>query len=248
MSAFVLVHGFACDHSDWDAQARHLASRGHVIHTPDLRGHGGAPGTPAECTIESYGADIAKLLETLDAPAVLAGHSMGCRVVLEAYARAPGRVAALALVDGSRMGAGDAVQAAQAMRAAIDFAGYAAFADALFSQMFLRPSADSRRIVARAKRLPAAIGASLFPDIVRWDAARMDEALAAVRVPLQVIQSTTAGSDRKRVPLKAGETSPWLELVRARVPGARIEVIPGAGHFPQIETPARVNALLEMLP
>jgi pimeloyl-ACP methyl ester carboxylesterase len=32
--------------------------------------------------------------------------------------------------------------------------------------------------------------------------------------------------------------------VRRRVPGARIEVIAGVGHFPQIEVADRVNALL----
>jgi len=246
MTAFVLVHGFACDRTDWQAQIAHLSPR-HAVHAPDLRGHGTAPGTAAECNIETYGADVARLLETLDEPAVLAGHSMGCRVALQAHRLAPARVAALALVDGSRMGTGDPGQAAGAMRAAIDFTGYSAFAEALFAQMFLKQSDLSRTILARAKRLPAAIGAALFPDMVRWDAAQMEGALAAVRVPLLVIQSTYVNAERRRVPLRPGEPTPWTELVRARVPGAKIEIIPGIGHFPQLEAPSRVNELLEML-
>jgi pimeloyl-ACP methyl ester carboxylesterase len=80
--------------------------------------------------------------------------------------------------------------------------------------------------------------------MARWDAANLDAALGAIRVPLMVIQSTTLNADRKRVPLKEGEATPWLDLVRRRVPGARIEVISGSSHFPQIDAPARVNALL----
>ena len=68
-----------------------------------------------------------------------------------------------------------------------------------------------------------------------------------MRVPLLVIQSTTISAERKRVPLKAGQTTPWLDLVRSRVPGARIEVIPDTGHFPQIEKPERVNELIAAL-
>ena len=40
----VFVHGFACTHSDWDAQVAHLASHRQTI-AVDLRGHGASPGT-----------------------------------------------------------------------------------------------------------------------------------------------------------------------------------------------------------
>ena len=73
----------------------------------------------------------------------------------------------------------------------------------------------------------------------------MDAALDAVRVPLLAIQSTYLNSARVRVAIKPGETSPWIDLLRARVPGARIEVVTGVGHFPQLEAADRVNALVE---
>jgi pimeloyl-ACP methyl ester carboxylesterase len=240
----VFVHGFACDHTDWVAQLAEFAPT-HAVLACDLRGHGETPGDPADCSIETYGADVARLATERELEgAVLVAHSMGCRVVLEAYGRAPDRFAGLVLIDGSRLGDGDPAQAEEAMRAAVDFLGYPAFAEALFKGMFFRPGADATRIVGRAKRLPGGIGAALFPRLGRWDAARMDAALAAVRVPLMVIQSTTLSMDRKRVPMQEGESTPWLDLVRRRVSGARIEVIAGAGHFPQIEVPGRVNALL----
>lgn len=242
----VFVHGFACDRGDWRAQLEHFSPARQVI-ACDLPGHGNSPGSAADCTIERFGDEVAALLEDLAAPALLVGHSLGCRVVLQAYRRAPARATALVLVDGSRMGTGDPVQAADAMRAAIDFAGYPAFAEALFSGMFLTRTPTAVSVIERAKRLPAAIGSALFPAMVRWDAAHMDAALGAVRVPLLVIQCTTINAERKRVALKAGQTTPWLDLVRSRVPGARIEVIADTGHFPQIETPERVNELIAAL-
>jgi len=240
----VFVHGFACAHEDWQAQTD-LFSKTNQVVACDLRAHGRTPGAPGDCSIERYGADVAELLGTLRSPAVLTGHSMGCRVVLEANRLAPEKVAAIVLVDGSRMGSGDPHQAADAMRAAIEFAGFEAFADALFRQMFLDASApDALRIIERAKRLPSDVGAALFPSMARWDASRVVTALAAVRSPLLAIQSTTMSPERKRSPMHAGQASPWLDLLRAHVPAARVEILPGLGHFPQIEAAERVNALL----
>src|SRR5579859_4855932 len=47
----VFVHGFACAHSDWDAQVAHL-SPNHQTIAVDLRGHGASRGEAAECSIE----------------------------------------------------------------------------------------------------------------------------------------------------------------------------------------------------
>jgi pimeloyl-ACP methyl ester carboxylesterase len=93
-------------------------------------------------------------------------------------------------------------------------------------------------------RLPEAVGASLHPRIARWDTAHMDAALAAVKVPLLLIQTTSMLPGGKRVPLQSGDSSAWLDLVRRKAPHARIEIIPGMGHFPQLEVPDQVNARL----
>jgi len=243
---FVFVHGFACAGDDWQAQIEHF-SKGHRVLACDLPGHGRSPGGPADCTIERFGAEVAGLLEELEAPAIVADHSMGCRVVLQAARMAPDRVAALALLDGSRMALGEPQQAQAAMRQAIEFAGYEVFAEALFRQMFFAPGAAAERIIERAKRLPAAIGTALFPAMARWDASQAEAALRAVRVPLLAIQSTTMNPERKRSPMRAGDSNPWLELVKRCVPHARIEVVEGVGHFLQIEAAGRVNSLLASL-
>jgi pimeloyl-ACP methyl ester carboxylesterase len=41
-----------------------------------------------------------------------------------------------------------------------------------------------------------------------------------------------------------GQTTPYLDMLRAHLPAARIEIIPDTGHFPQIDEAAQVNALL----
>jgi pimeloyl-ACP methyl ester carboxylesterase len=238
MSVFVLVHGFACDHTDWRFQADFLSGKGFAVLSPDLRGHGTNPAPASECSIENFGADIARLLEEKDLRnAVLVGHSMGCRVVLQAALDAPARVGALALIDGSWLGPAHPVQ----------IADFPSFASNLFAGMFLAPSALATQIIERAGRLPEAVGAALFPRMVRWDAERMPAALAAVRAPMLVVQSTYLNAERKRAAMKPGETTPWLDLVRQKAPRARIEIITGVGHFPQLEAPAEVNRLLQAL-
>jgi len=45
----------------------------------------------------------------------------------------------------------------------------------------------------------------------------------------------------ERVSLQAGDTTPWLELVKRHVLGAQIEIVSDAGHFPMLEAPEAVN-------
>jgi pimeloyl-ACP methyl ester carboxylesterase len=231
------VHGFACTHADWRLQLAKFGEE-HDIFAPDLRGHGRTHARPEDCSIETYGADIAALLDGKELKdAVLVGHSMGCRVVLQAYLNAPERVAAVALIDGSFQGS----------RPPVAIEDYPAFARAMFEGMFFTPSELGKTIVERAARLPASVGTALFPRMARWDAENMERALAAVKVPLLVIQSTYLDAERKRVAIKEGETTPWLEMVRRHAPQAQIELVTGVGHFPQLEAPEQVNELLSGL-
>src|SRR5919197_6247432 len=205
--ALVFVHGFACTHEDWDAQLAHF-QRSHEVLACDLRGHGRTPGRPAECSIEHYGGDVAALVNNLElARAVLVGHSMGCRVVLEAARLIPDKVAGIVLVDGSRNATRDPESAEAAAHATVAKMGYAAFAELLCRQMFFKSSAAADAIVARAVKTSADFGPALWPRITRWDAGQMDSAFDAVRAPVLAIQSTTRNAELKRAPLKAGDTS-----------------------------------------
>ena len=238
----VFVHGFCCTHEDWNAQLAFFEKTNGVI-ACDLRAHGRTPGRPHECTIEHYGGDVAALVNNLDlARAVLVGHSMGCRVVLEAARLIPDKIAGVVLVDGSRNATSDPQGAESAARAAIEKFGYPAFAEMLFRQMFFRPSPQADAIVSRAMRTSADFGPHLWPRISGWDASSMDGAFDALRAPVLAIQSTARNAQLQRAPLKPGDTSPWIDYLRSR--GARVEIVPDTGHFTQLEAPETVNRLI----
>lgn len=240
--ALVFVHGFACSHEDWAAQITRFSPT-HEVVACDLRGHGATPGRPQECSIEHYGGDVAALVNNLELGAcVLVGHSMGCRVVLEANRLVPDKVAGLVLVDGSRLADGDAPAAESAARASIARAGYRAFAESLFRQMFFEPSPMADAIVQRAVTSSAQFGPELWPRMVGWDARAMDAALDAVRAPLLAIQTTTRDASLRRAPLKPRQSTPWLDYLKTKK--ARVEIIPDTGHFPQLEAPDELNELI----
>src|SRR5882672_3461192 len=200
--ALVFVHGFACTHEDWQAQLAYF-QRTHAVVACDLRGHGRTPGRPPECSIEHYGGDVAALVNNLElARCVLVGHSMGCRVALEAARLIPDKVASIVLVDGSRNATRDPEAAEAAARGTIEKLGYAPFAGMLLRQMFFKPSAQADAIVARALKASAEFGPVLWPRITRWDAGSMDAAFDAVLAPVLAIQSTTRNAQLQRAPMK----------------------------------------------
>ena len=121
--------------------------------------------------------------------------------------------------------------------------GYATLIQSLFDGMFLEqsPAVMKERIIARALALPEEIGVPLFSRLMGWDARQMESTLTRVTVPLLVLQSTYVNPERVRTSLQPGATTPWTDLVRQRVPTARIEILPHLGHFPMLEAPQAVN-------
>ena len=76
------------------------------------------------------------------------------------------------------------------------------------------------------------------------DAGTLDAALAEVRARVLVIQTTTRDPQTgKRAPMKVGERSPCRSL-KKQARELPVEVLPGLGHFPQLEAPERVNGLI----
>jgi pimeloyl-ACP methyl ester carboxylesterase len=239
----VFVHGFGCTHDDWQSQVEFFKSR-HPVITLDLPGHGLSDPPEDSGSVESFGAAVASLLKELDLPpAVLIGHSMGCRIIVQATLDAPERVAKLILLEGSRVAENDPQVAEQQMREHIEKVGYAAMVELLFADMFVDGSDPTlkQRIIQRALKLPETVGAQLFVRLVGWDAGKADAALAQITIPAYVLQSTYLNTQRVRVPLEPNEITPWMELVQQHVPTTELDVISGVGLFPMLEAPDIVN-------
>jgi pimeloyl-ACP methyl ester carboxylesterase len=239
----VFVHGFACGHDDWRYQVEHFCQSNLTV-ACDLRGHGRSGSDADDYTIETLSDDLKHLLESLDMPpAFLVGHSMGCRVVLQAYNIAPRLVSGLIFVDGSRLATGNRLDAEKKARQMMQVTGYTTWVRRAFSSMFLKGGIGSlpARITKRAMTFPEQVGIPLLASLCGWDAEKMETALAQIRVPLLLLQSTSVNESMKRVSLRPGDTTPWLELVKGYVPGAQVGIIGGAGHFPMLEAPEEVN-------
>jgi pimeloyl-ACP methyl ester carboxylesterase len=242
----VFIHGFTCDHSDWDFQVKRLSDTNRVI-ACDLRGHGQSTGGKPCCTIEDLARDTANLLEALDIRnAILIGHSMGCRVCLEIPMQYPKLVAGVVLVDGSHQVRGNPSDAAETMKKALEKTGYPAYARNTFGGMFFGDYDASLKnhAVERALKLDPEFGIGLRSSFAGWDATRMERELSELKVPLLLIQSTGVDAKGERYSLKKGDTNPWLDMVKRFVPSSTIEILPGHGHFIMLEAPDATSELI----
>ena len=135
-------------------------------------------------------------------PAILVGHSMGGRVVIEAAMQATDRVAGVVLVDGS--------QFAPAMEATLNetFAtrdGYSTLVTRWFQEMFTTKSKPVAvaAVVERAGHLPKEIGARVLLDMARYDTDHLAGSLGSLRVPVMAIQTTYSNERRERRSMSA---------------------------------------------
>ena len=181
--------------------------------------------------------------------AVLLGHSMGTRIVLEAALQAPERVSGLVLVDGSKVEADpEAVRAA--ISGAIDELGFAGWTEKNMGEMFLdglTPD-DRATILQRAIALGTEVGLQLYVNMTSWDQGRLGAAIAQVEAPTTVIQSTSilSGEARQRCYVDEAPNSPWLDAWRNQG-RAKIVALAQTGHFAMLERPGQVNDVIRDL-
>lgn len=94
----VFIHGAQNDHSVWILQTRYFAHHGFGVLAVDLPGHGRSKGA-ALTSVEAMADWTLRVLDAVGVQrACVVGHSMGSLIALETLARAPQRVAKLAMI------------------------------------------------------------------------------------------------------------------------------------------------------
>jgi pimeloyl-ACP methyl ester carboxylesterase len=236
--ALILLHAFPLGLFMWEPQVEALAATHRVVRF-DARGFGGSGLGEGPLTMERIADDAARLLDLLGVErAVVGGCSMGGYAALAFVRRHPQRLAGLVLQD-TRATADTAE--ARASRAALAEKVLAEGAGAAVEAFLPKLLGDTTRrerpeLVADLERRiratsPAAIAAALHGLAARADSR---ETLPTIGVPALVL----VGAEDVLTPPSESTT------MAAAIPRARLDVIPGAGHIANLESPAATNAAL----
>ena len=218
----VLIPGLMNDGAAWAGQIPALSRRAPIFIAHN-EGH------------DSLAHMAERVLAATAGPLFVAGHSMGGRVALEIVAQVPERVSRLALLSTGAHGRGPD-EAAGRMKL-VDLAharGMDAVADAWLPDMMARAAAEPDRQAVRAmlrRSSPAAFAAQQKALLGREDRSGMLPTIACPTL------------------FATGEHDGWASpaqhaAMAALVPGARLEVIAGAGHMLPLEAPERLADLL----
>ena len=233
----VLLHGHPFNRSMWAPQLAALAGTYRVI-APDLRGYGGSPVTPGTVPMGQLAADVAGLLDRRDVSrAAVIGLSMGGLVAMELTGADPARWWALGLVATTAepvTGAERADRRARADQAERDGIGPLAqdMADRLFGPQ-VDPAVSSQVMAMMLATDPRGAAAAL-----RGRAARPDyrPALRELDLPALVLTGDHDGYS----------TAEITDRLTGALRQPHRVTLPGLGHLPNLEDPARFNAELTM--
>jgi len=236
----MFLHGAGMDHTAWMLQARYFAHHGRSVLNVDLPGHGRSAGPPLR-TIGDLADWLLKLLDAAGAPkAALVGHSMGSLVALEAAARAPAKIWALALLGTAvRMTVHpDLLKAAEANdHAAIDLIASWAYGRLAHLGGSRSPGGwmlgAGIRLLERAP--PGALAACF--NACQAYAGALDAAGKVVCPTLLLLGEL----DRMTPPAGARDLG-------VRIAGARTVILPRTGHMMMVEQPDQtIDALAELV-
>lgn len=234
--AVVFLHGMGCDGSDWRPQFDRFAGEFRCI-APDHRGHGRSTHeVGAGLSLVGFAGDTVALLDELGVDrAHVVGLSMGGMVAQQLVLDHPDRVCTLSLLD-TFSDPGPLGDGLAAMADGVEAGGIDALAGA-FEQLVFSAATRAERpaLIERFNRQFRAND----PLALAWDLRAIAEIdtharLGSVGVPTLVV---VGAEDQLTPPDRA-------QLLAEAIPGARLEVVPGAGHFSNLESPDAVNALL----
>ena len=232
----LLVHGYGGDRNSWLFLQEPLAAK-YRVYALDLPGHGTSAKDVGDGTLDVLADAVTGVLDALGAGrAHLVGHSMGGAVALAVAGRDPARIASLTLIAPSGFGT------------EINVGYLRGFADAqtrrelkpVVGQLFADESLVTRQLVddlLAYKRLDGVDQAlhTLLGTLLDGDAQRGDSAAALAAAGGAIPVTVVWGRADRIIPAAQAES----------VPGAVRHVIDGAGHMPQMERPAEVQAAIE---
>ena len=232
----LLLHGIGSSRESFDRQFPLLARRYRCI-AWDAPGYGASEDPVRAPGMDGYAAAAATVLRQLGAvPAHVLGVSWGGVIATRLALAHPGSVRSLILADSTR-GAGASPDRGAAMRARgdeLDVAGPWEFAVQRAPRL-LSPNAPA----ALVHDVAAAMAQSIRNPGYCWAAEAMADtdhldALHRLEIPTLVLVGehdtvTTVEASRE---------------LATTIPGARLEVIPGAGHLANQERPSNFNDLL----
>ncbi len=239
----VLIAGVGYGGWFWHGLAPRLAEHCRVI-AFDNRGAGGSDKPDGPYTTALLAADTLGLMDALDLPSAhVLGHSLGGFIAQEVALAQPGRVDRLILAATTPGGPNAIPIRPEALQVMTDRSG------------------DPADLVRRGVAVASAPGfAEAHPEVV---AALLAYRLTNPVPPAQYSAQVMAGAGHNAEARLGQLTCPTLilfgaedrvvppgnaELLAAKIPGARVRVLPGAGHIFPIEAPARTaDVILEFL-
>lgn len=227
--AFVLfLHGIRGNRKNWSAQVEAFARRFRAA-AWDARGYGDSEDHPGALQFEYFSGDVLRVLGHFGVEkAHLVGLSMGGRIARNVALRFPERVKSLTLVSTSP--GFDAMSSEDVMR--------------FVTERKTRTPESVRKLLG-SRAQPGAFEA-LWESVssMRDDSYRktLEASVAQDRgAPIENIRAPTlvvAGDEDSVYPPDMARD------VARRIPGARLEMIEGAGHLVNLEQPGRFNEVV----
>jgi pimeloyl-ACP methyl ester carboxylesterase len=232
----LVLHEWLGDHTNWEPVLPWLDCARFTTVLADLRGYGLSRDVPGRFTLDEAAGDVLELADTLGfARFHLVGHSMSAMIGQKVAAVARHRVASLVAVTpvpASGFPADAATRAAMAGLADDDEALRRAI-DLRTGGRYHRAWLDAR--LARARR--AAGREVMLGYLAMFTGPGCADEVQGLTLPVLAIVG------EHDLPIYREDS------VRARFgswyPGLEIAVCPAAGHYPMLETPVRLAALIE---
>jgi 3-oxoadipate enol-lactonase len=231
------IPGIGNDGSFWQAQASAL-SQGLRVLTFDPWGHGASPAPPPNCGFDDVVQGVLAWWDRLDmASSAVVGLGFGGSVALALGLAAPARVTRIVACACRPRQPEDRRDFWRARREAVLTQGMDKLADATVDRWLSpafrahRPEVDANLRAMMKRTTVEGYRASVAAFIEMDFEARLPD----LRIPTLLL---AAEHDHGGGPVDD------IRAMAQRIPGARLEVLPGVGHILNHEAPAAVTALL----